>query len=70
MTAEPRSRHQHDPPSRGAVESRVCQLAILHPPGRFDGDAVRTKGYADFVEQEGLVLWRSTTELSLAIAAD
>jgi hypothetical protein len=28
----------------------------LHPPRRFDGDAVGTKGYADFVEQDGLVL--------------
>jgi hypothetical protein len=56
MTPEPRFRHPHKPPSRGAVESRVCQLAVLHPPQRLDGDAVRTKGYPDSVEQEGLVL--------------
>jgi hypothetical protein len=55
MTAEACSRHPHDPPSRGAVESRVCQLAALHPPRRFDGDAARTKGYADLVDKEGLV---------------
>jgi hypothetical protein len=33
----------------------VCHLAVLHRPRRFDGDPVRTKGYAEFVE-EGLVL--------------
>jgi hypothetical protein len=56
MTAEPRFRHPHDPLSRGAVESRVCQLAVLHPPRRFDRDAVRPRAMPIFVEQEGLVL--------------
>jgi hypothetical protein len=48
----------------------VCQLAVLHPPRRSDGDAVRTKGYADFVEQEGLVLLAQHNRAQSGIAAD